>query len=174
MEETNMDAIETIFTRKSVRQFTDKEIEQDKLDTLLKAAMSAPSGVNRQPWHFVIVKSKENKDKVISHMPFGKYKSPIIIVPCVKDLQTVPLNHDLAYCDLSAASENILLSAHALGLGAVWCAIYPSKARAKAIKKALGLSFGLTPFSAIYIGYPSLNDKSQVKDKYKEKNIEVL
>ena len=169
-----MDAVENILTRKSVRQFDDKEIEQDKIDCLLKAAMSSPSGVNKQPWKFVVVKSEENKQKVISHMPFGKYKSPIIIIPCVRDLETVPLSHDLAYCDLSSATENILLMAHALGLGAVWCAIYPSKGRSKAIRKALGLPVGISPFSAIYVGYPSPNDKSQVKNKFKERNIEYL
>ena len=163
-----MDALENILTRKSVRQFADQEIEEDKIDTLLKAAMSAPSGVNKQPWKFIVVKSKENREKVIKEMPFGKYNSPVIIIPCVRDLATVPLNHDLAYCDLSAATENILLAAHALGLGAVWCAIYPSKQRIKNIKKALGLSVGLSPFSAIYIGYPSKDDKSKIKDKYKE------
>lgn len=169
-----MDAITNILTRKSVRQFDDKEIEQDKIDNLLKAAMASPTGVNKQPWKFIVIKSEENKKKVIDHMPFGKYKSPIIIIPCVRDLETVPLNHDLAYCDLSSATENILLMAHALNLGAVWCAIYPSKNRIKAIRKALGLPIGISPFSAIYIGYPSQNDKSQVKNKFKERNIEYL
>ena len=169
-----MDAISNILTRKSVRNFSDKEIEQDKIDKLLQAAMAAPSGVNMQPWKFIVVKTKENKDKIIKEMPFGKYISPIIIIPCVKDMKTIPLNHDLAYCDLSAATENILLMAHALELGAVWCAIYPSKARIKAIRKALNLPITLSPFSAIYIGYPSEDDKSQVKNKFKESNIEYL
>ena len=169
-----MDAVENILTRKSVRQFEDKEIEQDKIDYLLKAAMASPSGVNKQPWKFIVIKSEENKKKVIDKMPYGKYRSPIIIVPCVRDLETVPLHHDLAYCDLSSATENILLMAHALGLGAVWCAIYPSKSRSKVIRKALGLPIGISPFSAIYVGYPSQNDKSQVKDKFKERNIKYL
>lgn len=169
-----MDAIENILTRKSVRQFDSKEIEQEKIDLLLKAAMASPSGVNKQPWKFIVVKSEENKKKVIDNMPFGKYSSPIIIITCVRDLETVPFNHDLAYCDLSSASENILLMANALGLGSVWCAIYPHKGRIKAIKKALGLPLGISPFSAIYVGYPSEDDKSQVKDKYKERNIEYL
>ena len=91
-----MDAVENIVTRKSVRNFSDKEIEQEKIDLILKAAMASPSGVNKQPWKFVVVKTIENKKKVIDNMPFGKYKSPIIIIPCVRDLETVPFNHDLA------------------------------------------------------------------------------
>ncbi|MBP5694325.1 MAG: nitroreductase family protein [Bacilli bacterium] len=169
-----MDALDAILTRKSVRKFKEAEIEEEKIDLLLKAAMAAPSGVNKQPWKFVVVKSEEAKAKVIDAMPFGKYKSPIIIIPCVRDLEVVPMMHDLAYCDLGAATENILLAAHALELGAVWCAIYPSKSRVKDIKKALNLGVGISPYSAIYIGYPAEDDKSQVKDKFKERNIEII
>lgn len=169
-----METLVSIYTRKSVRLFLEKEIEEDKIEALMKSAMAAPSAMNRQPWHFVIVKSKENKEKVISHMPFGKYNSPIIIIPCIKELKTIPFNTGLANCDLSAATENILLAAHAMGLGAVWCAIYPSKARAKEIKKALKLPMGLTPFCAIYVGYPDPNDKGKVKDKFQTKNITTL
>ena len=169
-----MEIIEVIFTRKSVRSFSAKEIDKEIIDTLLRAGMAAPTGVNKQPWKFVVVKNKTKREEVIKVMPFGKYDSPIIIIPCVRDLATVPLMHDLAYCDLSAATENILLAAHGLGLGAVWCAVYPSKQRAKQIKKVLGLPLGITPFSCIYVGYPSENDKSKVKDKYKTDNIEII
>ncbi|MBO6280460.1 MAG: nitroreductase family protein [Bacilli bacterium] len=169
-----MEAIETILTRKSVRQFSDKEIEEEKIETILKAAMASPSAVNRQPWEFYVVKNKEYKEAIKKAMPFGKFDSPIIIIPCVKESATLPINHDLCYCDLSAASENILLAAHALGLGAVWCAIYPGKDRIKAIKKAINIPLGLTPFSAIYIGYPSEEDKSVIKDKYDIKKVRTI
>ena len=82
--------------------------------------------------------------------------------------------HDLAYCDLGAATENILLAAHSLGLGAVWCAVYPSKKRVKDIAKAINAGVGISPYSAIYIGYPAEDDKSQVKDKFKERNVEII
>ena len=169
-----METIEAILTRKSVRKFEDKEVEQDKIDILLKAAMAAPSGVNLQPWKFLVIKDKDKKEAVKKILPFGKYDSPLIIIPCVKDLSTIPFNHDLAYCDLSAATENILLTAHDLGLGAVWCAIYPSKNHIKEMRKALEQGPTISPFSCIFIGYPSLDDKSKVKDKYKEKNVQVI
>ena len=169
-----MEAIEAILTRKSVRQFSDTEIEEEKIEILLKAAMAAPSGVNKQPWKFMVVKNEEAKKKIIDAMPYGEYKSPIIIVPCVRDLEVVPLMHDLAYCDLGAASENILLAAHALGLGAVWCAIYPSKKRTKDIKKALNLGVGISPFSAIYVGYPDPQNTTKIKDKFKERNYKII
>ena len=160
-----------ILTRKSVRDFLDKPIEEEKIQMLMKAAMAAPSAMNHQPWEFYVVESEEAKEKVRKAMPFGKYKSAIIIIPCIRENATVSLMHDLANCDLGAASENILLAAHELGLGAVWCAIYPSKILIQAIKKAVNIPYGVTPFSAIYVGYPSDKDKSKVKDKFDSKRI---
>ena len=169
-----MDAIENIMSRKSVRSFSDKPIEEEKIEALMKAAMSAPSAMNRQPWEFYVVKSEEKKQAVIDAMPFGKYKSPIIIIPCTKEINGIPLAHDLMYCDLGAATENILLAAHALGLGAVWCAVYPTKMRMKAVKKALNMPLNITPYCAIYVGYPSKEDKGQVKDKYDTKKVRTI
>ena len=169
-----METIEAIMTRKSVRSFAEKEVEEEKIETLLKAAMAAPSGVNKQPWKFVVVKNKQKIEEIKKAMPFGKYNAPLIIVPCINDLATIPLPHDLANCDLSAATENILLAAHALGLGAVWCAIYPGKGQIKTMRKVLNQGATISPFSCIYIGYPSENDKSKVKNKYKESNVQIL
>ena len=166
-----METLQAIQTRKSVRDFLDKPIEEEKIELLMKAAMSAPSAMNRQPWEFVIVESESKKEAVRKAMPFGKYKSPIIVIPCVKEISAVPLEHDLVYCDLGAASQNILLAAHDMGLGAVWCAVYPSKTLMKRIKKAADIPAGLTPFSALYIGYPGYKDKSKVKDKYDPKRV---
>ena len=67
-----MDNKEMILTRKSVRNFSDKEVEEEKIELLLKAAMAAPSAMNKQPWKFVVVKSKEKMDAVRGAMPFGK------------------------------------------------------------------------------------------------------
>ena len=169
-----MDAQELILTRKSVRSFKDTPIEDEKIELLMKAAMAAPSAVNRQPWEFYVVKSEEMKKEVNKVIPFGKYKSPIIVIPCIKESASIPLAHDLVNCDLGAASENILLMAHALGLGAVWCAVYPNKLTTKGLKKAINIPAGLTPFSAIYVGYPSDDDKSKVKDKYDTKKVRTI
>ena len=166
-----MEAIKAIMTRKSVRNFDNREVEDEKITTLLKAAMASPSAVNKQPWKFVVIKNKEKLEEVRAAMPFGKYNAPLIIVPCIDDLTIFPLQHELGNCDLSAASENILLAAHALGLGAVWCAIYPNKGQIKKMRKVLDLGPTVSPFSCIFIGYPSKDDKSKVKDKYKENNI---
>lgn len=169
-----METLEAIKTRKSVRSFSSKEIEDEKIEILMKAAMSAPSAVNRQPWFFYVVKDNDMKKELIKTIQFGKYESPVIIIPCIKETSTIPFNHDLAVCDLSAATENILLAAHDMGLGAVWCAIFPSKSHIKSIKKVLGAPAGISPFCAIFVGYPSDDDKSKVKDKYNEKAVKVI
>ena len=169
-----METLEAIYTRKSVRNFSNKEIEDEKIEKILKAAMSAPSAINRQPWEFYVIKSKEKKDEIKKAMAFGKYDSPIIIIPCGKDSKAIPLAHDLMYCDLGASTENILLAAHDLGLGAVWCAVYPRKELMKKIASIIEAPIGHHPYAAIYIGYPSEDDKSQAKDKYNDKNIKVI
>ena len=169
-----METLEAIYTRKSVRNFSNKEIEEEKIEKILKAAMSAPSAINRQPWMFYVVKSESKKKEIIRLMNFGKYNSPIIIIPCGKDSKAIPLAHDLMYCDLGAATENILLAAHDLGLGAVWCAIYPRKELMKKIAQTIGAPLGQHPYAAIYIGYPSEDDKSKIKDKYNKDNIKVI
>ncbi len=173
-ELNDMNTIDAILSRKSVRNFSSQEIEEEKINLLLKAAMAAPSAVNKQPWKFVVAKKKDKKEEIKSVMRFGKYDSPIIIIPCVKETSTIPTMHDLAYCDLGAATENILLAAHELGLGAVWCAIYPNKKHIKQIRKILDLGALTSPFAAIYVGYPSDDDKSKVRDKFDEKNIVTI
>lgn len=170
-----METLDAIFTRKSVRSFLDKEVEKEKIETLLKAAMASPSGVNRQPWKFVVVKNKDKKEEIKKATPFGKYDSPFIIITCIRLDKRIPFMGDIALCDLSSASENILLAAHDMGLGAVWCAIFPNKSLQKKIKKILDLKLNESPFSAIYVGYPDLEkDKSKVKDKFKKENIQII
>lgn len=170
-----MEAIETILTRRSVRKFTDEKISDEEIKKLLEAAFAAPSGMNAQPWHFVVVKSEENLKKVRDLMMFGKYECPIIIIPCVNNGKALPFRaHNLAYCDLGAATENILLAAHALGLGAVWCAIYPDENKSNKIAKELGLKSNIKPYSAIYIGHISPDDKGQIKNKFNESKFEII
>ena len=168
-----MNTLECIKQRKSVRSFTDKSVSEEDIKLLMEAGMSAPTGMNRQPWEFYIAKSNESKEKIRKAMPYGKYKSDVIIITCIKERQTLPFEgHDLAYCDLSAATENILLEATELGLGSVWCAIYPHKKLQEEIKKVLDLPRGITPFSAIYIGYEE--GSSKPKDKFKEENYKII
>ena len=168
-----MKILEVMKQRKSVRKFLPKEVTDEQIKLLMEAAMSAPSAVDKRPWTFYIARSEEVKEKVRKAMPFGKYNSSIIIVPCVNEFKTFPgEQHSLAYCDLGAVTENILLEAVELGLGTVWCAIYPSKKRMKAIKEALDLPMTVSPYSAIYVGYE--DGEAKPKDKFDEDRIHIL
>ena len=170
-----METLKAIKTRKSTRALLNKEIPEEVIMTLMEAGMAAPSAVDRRPWEFYVVKSEENKKKIIDAMPFGKYQSSIIIIPCIKEIRTIPTKRDLACCDLAAATENILLAATDLGLGSVWCAVHPDKSRIKAVKKALDLPMGITPFSAIYVGYiDEANDKGKIKDKFDRELVHII
>lgn len=169
-----METLQTILTRKSVRAFEDREVEDEKIELLMKAGMAAPTAMNTQPWEFYVCKSEESKKAIRDVMAFGKYNAGIIIIPCVKEAATVPVAHDLCYCDLGAASENILLAAHDMGLGGVWCAVYPNKLKMKQLRKVIKAPLGHTPFCCLYIGYPSKDDKSKVKEKYDDKRVHIL
>lgn len=169
-----METLQAIYQRHSVRSFTSQELSDEQINTLLKAGMSAPSAVDRRPWEFYVLKSQEAKDVVKEALRFGKFNSPIIIVPCINKDKLIPREHGIVFgtCDLSAVTENILLAAVDLGLGAVWCATYPAEERYVAIQKGLNIPEHLIPFCAIYVGYPN-EEEAKIKDKYDANLIHI-
>ena len=170
-----METLQAIKTRRSVRKFTEELVKDEELDILMHAAMAAPSAMDHRPWEFYVIKGEETKQKVRDSMMFGKYKSPVIIIVCLNETKALPLvAHDTSYSDLSAAIENILLAAVDLGLGAVWCAIYPNKSSIKAVKKAIGAKLNHSPYAAIFLGHPSPEDKGKIKEKYDESNVHII
>ena len=102
-----MDILEEIKRRRSVRKFQKKEINKEDIDKLLQAAMAAPSAIDRRPWEFYVITNEEKLAKIREIMPFGKYESPLIIIPVINRLKIIPFKKELAVCDLSAATENI-------------------------------------------------------------------
>lgn len=163
-----MDAIDNIMTRHSVREFKDTPVEPEKIDLILKAGFAAPTAVNKQPWHFVVVDDMKLRFTLASDLPYCKMiaQSPIAIVVCgdEKKFYKDP-DEDLYWVnDTSAATENILLAAHALGLGAVWTAVYPEVSRIRVVRETLNLPDNLIPLAVIPLGYPAKTGK--VIDKY--------
>lgn len=158
-----MDAIECILTRKSVREFSNKSVPQKALDTMIACARAAPSARNEQPWHFVIVTDRITLDTVAKIHPNGKMSSQaqagILVCADLTKLKTEGYWPQ----DCSAAAMNILLSAHALGLGAVWTGIYPRNDRVKAFQELFKLSDNIVPFCFIPLGYPM--EKESKKEK---------
>lgn len=166
------DAIETIMTRTSIRSFTDRAVAADTIEMLLRAGMAAPTAVNLQPWHFVVVTDRAKLDELGGNGRQSKMwqESPLVIVVC-GNLEKALEGPGQAFWvqDCSAATENILLAAHALGLGAVWTGCYPIEERVTMVSEVLGLPEHIVPLCAIVMGYP--NESPEPKDKWKPENV---
>lgn len=149
--------LNNILTRTSDRSFDpSKEIDTADIEAILRAAMAAPSGVNRQPWHFVVVTNRDLLNQLAAALPYchmAREAGAAIVVCGVKSRFLEGDDSELWTQDLSAASENILLAAHALGLGSVWTALYPHNDRVSSARDILQISSDLVPFNVIPIGY---------------------
>jgi len=164
-------AIETIMTRTSIRQYKDQPVEQEKIDIMLKAAMAAPTAVNLQPWHFIVITDKKVIDQLAGPQPTN---APLLIAVCGDtDKTTMPDGKsklpDFWVQDVSAATENLLLAAHALGLGAVWTGVYPIMERTDEVANVLNCPKNIVPLAVVRIGYPG--ESPEPKDKFKQENI---
>lgn len=149
-----------ILRRVSVRRYAERPVDDEQVSALLHAAMSAPSGVNRQPWEFMVVDNPSTLKRLADALPYAKMASDasVAIVICgnkgrfLEDVDGV-----LWEQDLSAASENLLLAAHAIGLGGVWTCLYPHEDRMASVKAILELPDAFVPFTLIPVGYPLTN-----------------
>ncbi len=151
-------AIENIMTRTSVRAYSDRPLAKETLDTLLQAAMAAPTAVNLQPWRIVVVTDSALRDSIaneIQSMTMAKTAQASIVLCGDLDAALTGEGQDYWVQDVSAASENLLLAAHAVGLGAVWCGVYPISERVAFFKNLLDLPDNIVPLSCINVGYPA-------------------
>lgn len=153
--------LENIAERKSVRKYLNKSVEEDKIDAMVKAGMAAPSGMDRRPWEFVVVTDREALDSMAAKLPYAKMltNAPLAIVVCGDTTRS-----SYWYLDCSAATQNVLLAAEALGLGAVWTAAYPYEDRIDVVRQNTGLPENIVPLCVIPIGYPDGPQKA--KDKF--------
>ncbi len=179
-QETELSALDVIFARKSVRSYTDQAVSDQQVETMLRAAMAAPTGMNVQPWRFVVVRDQAVKDLLAGPRGGMIAQAPVVFVICGEttlmrkpfgqpDAEPVEVANGNWTQDCSAATENLLLAAEALGLGAVWTAAYPYEDRVNPIREALGLPENVTPLCVVPCGYPAGDD--QPKDKWKPENI---
>ncbi len=161
-----------IMTRTSVRSYLDKPVEDSKIDTLLHAAMAAPTAMNTQPWHFVVIKDRATLDKIAEVTPNARMaaEAPLAIVVCGNMTnEHADVVRMFWTQDLSAATENLLLQAHAMGLGAVWTGTYPDQQRCDAVSSLLSLPDNLIPLCTVVIGYPK--GEQTPKDKWNPDNV---
>lgn len=143
-----------IFHRTSVRQYLDKAVEPEKIETLLRAGMAAPSAGNQQPWEFYVVTDAPTLAALAGCSPYAgcAKAAPLAFVLCTKTDLPLP---EYAEIDASAAAENLLLAADALGLGAVWLGIAPEPERMDAVRRVLALPDTLNAFAILPCGYPA-------------------
>ncbi len=161
-----------IHARKSVRHFTKQEVSAEQLETLVRAGMAAPTAINKQPWSFFILQDRKVLDLLADTLPYAKmlYQAPAAIVVCGDMNKTIMGKDDLYWImDCSAATQNILLAAEAMGLGAVWTAAFPDPKRVKPVKEYLNMPEHMIPLCVIPVGYPTGEDKP--KNKWKPENL---
>ena len=164
--------LENIQNRRSVRNFTGEPVEKSILITLLKAGMACPSARNRQPLAFVVVTERNMLDALGTGLPHTKmlFQAGAAIVVCGDS--SVKLQEgaiDLWYQDAAAATENILLAVEAVGLGAVWSALFPYSERENHVHKILKLPSGILPFSIVPVGHTA--GEHLPRDKFREEKI---
>ena len=164
-----MDTIEAIMTRRSIRKFTDKPVSKEQVKTLLEAGMMAPTSRNHQPWYFVVIDNGELLDKIPEFHQYAQMvrEAFFAILVCGDKSREKELAYIIQNC--SAATQNILLAAHAMGLGAVWLGIYPREPRIKGITSLVGLPTHVLPVSLIAVGFP--DEKKTSENRYDEANI---
>ncbi len=164
-----MELMEAIQTRRSIRKFTDKPVPKEMIETILKAAMLAPSAGNQQPWHFIVVTDREKLDKVPDFHPYAGMirQAGVAIVVCgAPEGLKWP---DFWVQDCSAAIENLLLAARDLGLGTVWTGVYPLEDRIVKTRQLFGIPENVQPLAIIPLGWPATEFKAQ--DRYDKARV---
>ncbi len=158
-----------ICQRRSIRKYQEREVEPEKILELLKAAMCAPSAWNQQAWHFIVIRDKLKRQKIAEVHPYARMvsESPVCIIVCCE--LSLLKSEKFWPQDCSAATENILIRATELGLGSVWCGVYPDEERVDALKKLFNLPKNIIPFSIVAIGYPA--EQPRPTEKFKPERI---
>jgi nitroreductase len=163
VEKVVMDAI---FGRRSIRSYVDgKEVEYEKIIRLLEAGMAAPSACNLQPWDFIVVTEPETVQAIKDSITrWGNYNAPLIMVVCgVPEL--IEWDGDVGTIDCSAAIENMLIAAHAMGLGSVWIGGFDRDV----VRKLLDIPEKIVPIGVVFIGYPA--EQKEPRTKYLEEAV---
>lgn len=159
--------IDVIFARRSIRAFTTLPVSDEDIHLLLEAGMAAPSARDLKPWHFVVVKDRSILNELMRAHPYASAleSAPAAIVVC----GDTTISPDFWIQDCSAATENILVAAAGIGLGAVWLGCHPREERVKPIRSILSVPQKIGILCIIPIGYPA--EKKEPRTRYDEKRV---
>jgi nitroreductase len=161
--------LEVIRKRRSIRKYLDEAVSSEKLETILRAAMQAPTARNLQPWEFVVTQRRDIMNRVPVVHPYAQMvpsAGAVILVCGNKECQ-----NDISYIleDCSAAVQNILLETVNQGLGAVWLGVYPKEDRIRGITKLFNLPEHVVPVALISIGVPG--EEKEFEDRFQKEKI---
>jgi nitroreductase len=164
-----MDTLTAIHTRRSIRRYLDKPISEELVEKLLATAMQSPSARNQQPWQFVVIDDRALLAEIPTFMPNAAMaaKAPLAILVC-GDLE-LEKSEGYWVVDCAAATENMLLAAHALGLGACWCGVYPREHRMEGLRQRIGLPKNVIAHSLVVIGHPA--EQVGAEDRYRADRV---
>jgi len=149
-----MDAMTALYSRRSIRLYTPKQVPSNVESDILRAAMCAPSAGNERPWHFLVLTNRMLLDEIPKIHPYAAMLKQANTAILVCGDSTLEKYKGYWPLDCAAATQNLLIAAHAKGLGAVWCGVYPSDDRVVNLKKLLNLPENIVPFSLIPLGFP--------------------
>ena len=164
-----MEILEGIITRRSIRKYTSQKINNDQVQMLIKTGMYAPSARNQQPWHFIVIDNRDLMNKITEVHPYAKMLTEAQLAILVCGDETLELSAGYWVVDCSAATQNILLAAHGMGLGAVWLGLHPREERKQAIRDLFKLPNNIQPLSLISIGYP--DEVKEIPERFKPERI---
>ncbi len=164
-----MDTLKAIVTRRSIRKFRQKSVAPEALRTIIEAGMYAPSARNEQPWHFIVISERGILDEIMHAHPYASMlaQAPVAILVCGDtNLEKSPGYWSI---DCAAATQNMLLAAHDMGIGSVWLGVHPRQGRKDALGKICGLPHHVEPFSLVALGYP--DETKEKPDRWREERI---
>lgn len=166
-----MDALEALNTRRSIRAFTPRPVSLDLVRELIRAAMHAPSAGNEQPWHFLIITERDLLERIPDFHPYAGMLSeaPVAVLVCGDTRQEK--HPGMWVQDCAAATQNLLLAAHAKGLGAVWVGIHPREDRIEPVRRLIDLPEAIVPFALIPVGHPA--ETPEQEDRYRPELIHL-
>jgi nitroreductase len=169
MEESMNPVMDAILKRRSIRKYSGKPVNKSDINLLLTAAMYAPSARNEQPWQFVVIDDRGLLNRISEVHPYASMLPGAAMAILVCGDESLELSKGYWPVDCAAATQNLLLAAQALGLGAVWLGVYPRQKRQSAIREIFDLPSHIQPFSLISIGFPA--EQKVIPDRFKADRI---
>jgi len=169
MKKSDNPVIDAILKRRSIRRYRRETVDKSIIKEVLIAGMYAPSAQNQQPWHFLVIDDRDLLDEIMKVHPYASMLSGASFAILVCGDENLELSKGYWPVDCAAATQNILLAAHALDLGAVWLGVYPREERQKGIREIFELPSHVHPFALISVGHPA--EEKTVPDRIKEERV---